>query len=187
MLNKPKIQLVLLKGMKKIFMLAVLAGCATLVMAVNTPPPPVPGQAPPTRVARKILMSPKAQGGVTKVLVAPELVTQTAAPTSPTPPPAAPKVQVVPGLVRDSHIMGYQPEYGFWNGTGFDVPVDPAWVQIFVPNPTRSSFIKVDWSPDLKQWLTIGYFTNFTQGVLMVDPSAVGVSKRFYRVQALTP
>lgn len=98
---------------------------------------------------------------------------------------AIPKAAGMPAL-RDAHVVGYTPDYGFWNGTGFDVTV-PDGVQIFVPNPTASTFIKVDWSPDLAHWTSVGYFTNFTQGIWLVDPSAGGAPMRFYRVQALTP
>jgi hypothetical protein len=167
--------------MKKIVLIASILSLASLAAS----PPPLPGK--PAAPAKKVLMSPKAAGSITAPWIKPKVQAAPSPVTGAATSAAVIRVLAPPNVVRDSHVIGYQPVYGFWNGTGFDVPVNPSWVQIFVPNPTQSSFVKVDWSPDLMQWLTIGYFTNYTRGILLVDPSAVGVPKRFYRVQALTP
>ena len=72
--------------------------------------------------------------------------------------------------------------WGTWNGLGFDVPVDRTWTQIYIPNPTGSNFIQLDWSPDLSSWRRIGYFTNCADGLLLVDATGIGERMRFYRV-----
>ncbi len=90
-------------------------------------------------------------------------------------------------VIRNLHILGSPPMWGSWNGTAFEVPVNPAWPRIFIPNPTRANFIHLAWSSDLRVWNPVGYFTNCTEGVMLVDATGIGERLRFYRISAMAP
>lgn len=145
--------------MKWIWLIALcLVGC-TAPQSAPAPKAAPKLAGPPMPVAPKISRKP---------LVA-EAMTATAA-VVPTPPVTQP-VLVLPGNGNVVEVTQ--------DGTNWNLIVEKASPKLYVPG---TNFFRLDASTDLKTWSTVGYFTNFVNGIYLVDDDGQSLAARFFKV-----
>lgn len=54
--------------------------------------------------------------------------------------------------------------------------------RLLIPNPAQSTFTKLESSSNLVDWVTLGYFTNFTWDFYIADVAATNKPHNFYRL-----
>jgi len=68
------------------------------------------------------------------------------------------------------------------DGTNWNLLVQAASPKLYVPNASQANFFRLDSSTDLKSWSTVGYFTNFVNGVYLVDDDGQHLAARYFKV-----
>lgn len=87
------------------------------------------------------------------------------------------KIPTQPVLVLPDSGLGY----AFTDGNNIVLTISNASPQLYVTNPGQVPFFRVDTSPDLMTWSTLGYFTNFVNGVVLIDNDGQSLAKRFFK------
>jgi len=140
---------------------------------------------PTTKKKIKILYSPKAlESAKTKKM---KLAVAAPMPSAPAPMLAA----AFPEPPSDSvpyYFINYGPGastvqvYGVTENNELVLIVPEEAPRLRIPNKTQATFTKLESSPDLVNWTTLGYFTNFTDEFYIADVTATNQPKYFYRL-----
>ena len=68
------------------------------------------------------------------------------------------------------------------DGTNMVLIVPAGTPMLYIPNKTAAPFAQLQSSPDLSNWTTLGYMTNFVNGFYMADVTSTNQPKYFYRL-----
>lgn len=133
---------------------------------------------PPTAPVKKtttVLSSPKAAGDTTTTMASPTKSVVTAKSFS-VPNEAVPLFHVNYGPTnREPLICGV-------DGTNMVLILPTKTPMLYIPNKSTAAFAMLQSSPDLVNWTTLGYMTNFLNGFYIADVTSTNQPKYFYRL-----